>query len=68
MNHAALGQLPSHITIVRQGSKIWTRHSTADWSVQDRKTISNAKRDVRLIHNCKGGPKSLARTVESLDL
>lgn len=68
MNHAMLGQLPDHITTVRQGSLIWTRYGKAEWSAKDYMTKGNAKRHVRIDLGCKGGPRSAVRTAESLDL
>lgn len=68
MNHAKLGQLPSHIKYVRQGALIFTRFATASWDAKDWKTISAAKRYVRTALEGTGGPRSSVRTAQSLDL
>jgi hypothetical protein len=68
MNHAALGQLPDHITHVRKGALIFHRLAKANWDSRDYRTIGAAKRYVRLDLQCKGGPRSAVRTAESLDL
>jgi hypothetical protein len=67
MNHAFASNLPVHIQVIRENSIIWTRMGN-EWVSKDHRTISKAKKEVRLTHGCTGGPKSFVRTSQSLGM